>query len=167
MRMDRPLISEHEMIKETELFYKIFSVFINEIDQIESTRGKLNDFQLMQAFFRAKDTMGIILGWERRQIVNSIFETYMEIYREFGRAKADEWVTITFGHSTKTRNDTEPEAPSEHPKTENSLSEGEETSSSSPKNEEPRIEELSRLIIEKEADLLLLYREFYFLQQGS
>ena len=164
--MDRPLISEHEMIKETELFYKIFSVFINEIEQIESTRGKLNDFQLMQAVFRAKDTMGVILGWERRQTVNSIFEKYMHIYRAFGRAKADEWVTITFGYSITMRNETEPDATPELPNSENSLLEDEETSSNH-KNAEPRVEELSRLILEKEAELLQLYREFYLLQQGS
>jgi hypothetical protein len=163
--MDQPIISEHEMIKETELFHKIFSVFINEIDQIENTRGKLNDFQLMQAVYRAKDTTGI-LGWESRQNINSIFEKYMSIYREFGRAKADEWVTITFGFSFNMRNESEPEAPSELSKTENSLSEDEETSNSH-KKEELRVEELSLLILEKEAELLQLYREFYLLQQGS
>ncbi|MCY9659863.1 hypothetical protein P5G65_16585 [Paenibacillus chondroitinus] len=160
--MDRPLISEHEMIKETEIFYKIYSVFIDEIEQIESVRGKLNDFQLMQAVSRAKDTMGI-LGWERRQTVNSIFEKYMHIYRVFGRAKAHEWVKGTFGYNFKMRNDTESEASPELPKPENSLSEDEETSINH-KNVEPRIQELSRLIVEKEAELLQLYREFYLLQ---
>lgn len=163
--MDRPLISEHEMIKETEIFYKIYTVFIDEIDQNESIRGKLSDFQLMQAVSRAKDTMGIV-GWERRQTVNSIFQKYMDIYRVFGRAKADEWVKVTFGYSIKIRNEREPEALSELPKPDNSLSEDEETSSEH-KNAEPRIQELSRLILEKEAELLQLYREFYLLQQGS
>jgi hypothetical protein len=162
--MDRPLISEHEMIKETEIFFKIYSEFIDEIDQIESVRGKLNDFQLMQAVSRAKENMGI-LGWERRQTVNSIFEKYMHIYRIFGRAKADEWVKVTFVYSIKMRNDIEPEAPTELPKLENSLSANEETSSNH-KNAESRIQELSRLILEKEAELLQLYREFYLLQQG-
>lgn len=147
--MDRPLISEHEMIKESEIFHKIYSVFINEIEQIESVRGKPNDFQLMLAVSRAKDTMGI-LNWERRQTINSIFEKYTHIYRVFGRSKADEWVRVTFGFEGSFE----------------SVESGAEVMEIEYKNHVPRFQEISRLIVEKESELLQLYREFYLLQQG-
>ncbi|TVY08184.1 hypothetical protein [Paenibacillus cremeus] len=154
--MDRPIISEHEMIQETEGFYNIYMAFLDEITQIESVRGKLNDFQLMQAASRAKDTMGI-QGWERRQTINSIFEKYMHIYRVFGRAKADEWVAVTFGYEL-------PED-SERIGLENSDTIDDGPRSEQSPNAGQRLQELSQLIGEKESELLQLYREFYFLQQ--
>ncbi|WP_274653283.1 hypothetical protein [Paenibacillus humicola] len=166
--MEQPIVSEDEMMKEAELFFNIFSVFIHEMDQIERTRGKVNEFQLMQAFFHAKDTVGI-LGWERRQTVNAIFEKYMHIFRELGRHSADEWVSLTFGFRFDTKKETEPvtgpEMPTIPPDTENRLSGSEETSGS--QNAEPSIEELSLLILEKEAELLQLYRAFYKMKRDS
>lgn len=170
--MERPIISEHEMVKETELFYQIFSVFIEELDLIERTRGKLNDFQLMQAVYRAKDNMGI-LGWERRQIVSAIFEKYMHIYRVFGRLEADEWVTITFGYSMKRRNDTEMgnEATNDSTAPAMTQEDGRSAEGAAPADTfDPaaaNAEALSRLIAEKESELLQLYRALYLLQQNN
>ncbi|QHW29821.1 hypothetical protein GZH47_02545 [Paenibacillus rhizovicinus] len=160
--MDRPIITEQEMIKESELFYQIFSVFIQEMEQIERTRGKLNDFQLMQAVYHAKDTMGM-MGWERRQTVSSIFEKYIEIYRALGRAEADEWVTITFGYNMKLRNERELDSAAAFP---DGTDHANDDGTNGGRNAAAyRLEELSRLIGEKESELLQLYREFYLLQQ--
>ncbi|RAP77416.1 hypothetical protein [Paenibacillus montanisoli] len=207
--MDKSLITEIEMIKEKESFYKVFSVFIGEIDLIERTRGKLNDFQLIQAIYHAKDTTGI-LGWDRRQTINSIFEKYMHIYRAYGRDEADDWVEDTFGFRIERTIGAEPEVPStisskvpstvsskvpstvpstvsstspsaeisgvpsevpssvpsERPDTGNGLS-VEDANSGDYSQAELRIKELSHQIMEKESELLQLYREFYFLQQES
>lgn len=163
--MDRPLISEDEMVKETELFYQIFSVFIQELDGIEQTRGKLNEFQLMQVVYRAKDTMGI-LGWERRQTVSSIFDKYMHIYRVFGRAEADEWISLTFGYSIPKSSFPVAESPRDAADPGEAPAEDEQTSDNS-QYTALRVETLSRLILEREAELLQLYREFYLLKQDA
>ncbi|MBM7566255.1 hypothetical protein GT003_15785 [Paenibacillus sacheonensis] len=152
------------MVQETELFHKIFTVFRHEIDQIENTRGKLNDFQLMQAVLLAKDTMGVV-GWDSRQTVSSIFEKYMHIYRTFGREKADEWVTITFEYSVSTSEYEGINSTLGRPDTEDGYTVGEEEGILT--NKTSRIDELSHLIVEKETDLLQLYRELFLLQQGS
>ncbi|MDF2661545.1 MAG: hypothetical protein K0Q94_4336, partial [Paenibacillus sp.] len=71
--MNQRIITEDDMIREAELFQNIYPIFAEEIDRAEAIRGRLNDFQIMIAASRAKDAMGI-LSWERRQIVNAIFE---------------------------------------------------------------------------------------------
>ncbi|MDQ6419573.1 hypothetical protein RB620_09025 [Paenibacillus sp. LHD-117] len=139
---------------------------INEIDHIESVRGKLNDFQLMLAVSRAKDSMGV-LGWERRQTVNSILERYSHIYREYGREHADDWVEVTFGliveRSYAAESDEAEEiTASPDPEIAASASEEEDEVSA---QVSLRMQEISSLIVVKESELLQLYREFYMLSQ--
>lgn len=137
------------MMKEAALFQAIYPVFIEEIDRVEALRGKLSDFQLMRAAARSKDTMGS-LSWERRQTVNAIFDMYIELYREYGREAADEWVILTFGSSRKAIVERTRKFPGERPESPNP-------------NVESRIEELSRLLLEKEAELLWIQRELHLL----
>ncbi|MCR2807077.1 hypothetical protein [Paenibacillus soyae] len=158
--MDHLIISEDDMVKESAEFSKVYPILIHEIDHIERVRGKLNDFQLMLAVSRAKDSMGV-LGWERRQTVNSILEKYAQIYREYDRESADEWVFITFGYRVDSGYETEAETMAE-------------TTSAHPQEEidndvdvSSRMQEVSNLIVMKEAELLQLYREFYLLSQRS
>lgn len=139
--MDQPSITEQEMIEAAELFQTVYPFFIEEIDRVEAMRGKLNDFQIMLAVSRAKDAMGI-LSWDRRQTINAIFDTYMEMYRLYGRNVADKWVEKTFSYAP--------------PETQNSRQRYEDT--------QQRNIELSHLIAEKEAELLRIYRELYLLQ---
>jgi hypothetical protein len=139
--MDQPSITEQEMIEAAELFQTVYPFFIEEIERVEAMRGKLNDFQIMLAVSRAKDAMGT-LGWDRRQTINAIFETYMEMYRLHGRREADKWVEETFSYMP--------------PETQGS--------SQGPEDTQKRIMEISRLIVEKEAELLRIYRELYLLQ---
>ncbi|WP_308635524.1 hypothetical protein [Paenibacillus silvisoli] len=167
--MEKPIISEQDMVKEKEAFYAIFETFIGEIELMERTRGKLSEFQLIQAIYHAKDTVGI-LGWDRRQTINSIFEKYMYIYLAYGREEADEWVEITFGFRIERAMEVEPEALSEsqgqvHLEPEPSYFNEEPKTSYNPL--ELRVKELSLRIMEKESELLQLYREFYSLQQGN
>ncbi|TMV48777.1 hypothetical protein FE783_17180 [Paenibacillus mesophilus] len=138
------------MMEEAALFQEIYPVFIEEVDRIEAARGKLSEFQLMRAAARGKDIMGH-LSWERRQTVNAIFETYIDIYRNYGREDADEWVVLTLGSSRKAI-----------------IERGYKHNWEYPGNSEPnvgsRIEELSRLLLEKEAELLWIHRELSLLQ---
>jgi hypothetical protein len=138
------------MIQEAALFQAIYPVFIEEVDRIEATRGKLSEFQLMRAAACSKDVMGN-LSWERRQTVNAIFEAYIEIYRKYGRESADEWVVLTFGSSRKAIVERGRKFAGERPQT-------------GDPNVESRIEELSRLLLEKEAELLWIHRELNLLQ---
>ncbi|MFS0728073.1 hypothetical protein [Paenibacillus sp. 1P07SE] len=133
------IITIEDMLAEAELFQAIYPDLIGEIERIEHTRGKLVDFQLMQAISYAKNGLGV-LNYERRQIINTILEQFSAIYRKGGRIEAAQWAQETFGCYSET---VEPETGSE------AL---------------PRIEELSALIQEKETELLKLYREYYMLQ---
>lgn len=158
------------MVLEAEEFSHVYPILMNEIHHIERVRGKLNDFQLMLAVSRAKDSMGI-LGWERRQTVNAILEKYAHIYREFGREEADEWVQNTFGfmlpadsYDTELKEEAEPglegqeqldaEAADEHQQLHEEIGEADSSV-------RLHIQEISHLIAVKESELLQLYREFY------
>lgn len=166
--MDRLFISDDDMVIETQEFAKVYPILIHEIDHIERARGKLNDFQLMLAVSRAKDSLGV-LGWERRQTVNSILEKYAQIYREYGREAADEWVHITFGFMIESSYDEAPEMPaqlSERPNPETDVPASEETGEASG-DVSSRLYEISHLIAVKESELLQLYREYYRLSQRS
>ena len=137
---DETIITMEDMLAEAELFQAIYPDLIGQIERIENARGKLNDFQLMQAVSYAKNGLGV-LNYERRQIINSILDQFSDIYRKGGRYEAIQWAQETFGCYS------EPQAPTE------SASEA-----------QPRIEELTHIIREKEAELLKLYREYYTLQ---
>lgn len=137
-------------MEEAALFQEIYPIFIEEVDRVEATRGKLSDFQLMRAAARSKDVMGN-LSWERRQTVNAIFDTYNVIYRNYGREEADEWVIMTLGSSSKAIIERRYKLSGEHP--ENKVP-----------NVKSRIEELSRLLLEKEAELHWIHREISLLQ---
>ncbi|MFC4775236.1 hypothetical protein ACFO9Q_00375 [Paenibacillus sp. GCM10023252] len=137
---NRPIITQEEMLTEAELFRSIYPVLIGEIDRVEQARGKLNDFQLMLAVSYTKDGLGV-LSYERRQTVNAIFDTFTSIYRKSGRIPAEIWAKETFGCSTE------------------AIRRDEDTSEIV-----QRMDELAKIIQEKEAELLQLYREFYTLQ---
>ncbi|WP_020615026.1 hypothetical protein [Paenibacillus daejeonensis] len=137
---DETIITMEDMLAEAELFQAIYPDLAGEIERIENARGKLNDFQLMQAISYAKNGLGV-LNYERRQIINSILDQFSAIYRKGGRYEAIQWAQETFGCYS------EPQAMAE------STSEA-----------QPRIEELTHIIREKEAELLKLYREYYTLQ---
>jgi hypothetical protein len=139
---NRPLITIEEMITEGELFQSVYSELIQEIERGEHARGKLNEFQLMQAVAHAKNGLGV-LSFERRQTINAIFETFTSIYLKDGRAAAEEWAQQSFGCSSSS------EKASTAGNTEVLL----------------RIKEISRLIQEKETELLQFYREFYMLER--
>ncbi|MFC5650963.1 hypothetical protein ACFPYJ_17980 [Paenibacillus solisilvae] len=139
--MDKPsTITLEEMMSEAELFQSVYSELASEIERGESTRGKLNDFQLMQAVAHAKDGLGV-MSYERRQIINAIFEAFSAIYRRDGRPSAEIWATETFGciRSEVKREDL--------------------------KVIEERMVELNQLIQLKEKELLQLYREFHMMNQ--
>ncbi|TNJ61572.1 hypothetical protein FE784_34070 [Paenibacillus hemerocallicola] len=148
--MNQRIITEEDMIREAELFQNIYPIFAEEMDRVEAIRGRLNDFQIMIAASRAKDAMGI-LSWERRQIVNAIFESYMEKYSRYGRQEADEWVIESFGCRPSPR-----------------LAFGDKRIAGNRETDEMtglKIEGLSRFILEKEAELLQLYRELFELME--
>jgi hypothetical protein len=172
--MDRLFVSEEDMVSETEEFAYVYPILMNEIEHIEKVRGKLNDFQLMLAVSRAKDSMGIV-GWERRQTVNAILEKYASIYREHGREEADEWVAVTFGFSLELQRRMAEPAAAEGPEpmegaSENGADRKEVTESafgSEHANVEINMQDIAGLIAVKEAELLQLYREFYRLSKGD
>ncbi|MDQ6419576.1 hypothetical protein RB620_09045 [Paenibacillus sp. LHD-117] len=189
-KSDRHYISEEEMILEMEEFARVFPILMHEIDYIESLRGKLNDFQLMLAVSRAKDSMSIV-GWERRQTINAILEKYAYLYREYSREDANEWVSDTFGFVWE-RNYAWVPSPGEEPDSEavtaQALEEGAKTQAevasaslatdaedeaareaaamevaerAAAERANRRMHELSSLITVKESELLQLYRELY------
>ncbi|WP_168120439.1 hypothetical protein [Paenibacillus sp. HB172176] len=164
--MDQLIISEEDMVLETEEFSKVYPILMNEIDHIERVRGKLNDFQLMLAISRAKDSMAI-LSWDRRQTVNAILEKYAQLYRESGREAADAWVDETFGFILRLSEDEEAEADSLVPRNAEmaakELEDARESEASS--RIARRKQEISGLITVKETELLQLYREFYKLSK--
>lgn len=133
-------ITMEEMLTEAELFQSIYPDLTGEIERIENARGKLNDFQLMQAVSYAKNGLGV-LNYERRQIINSILDQFSDTYRKGGRYEAIHWAQETFGCYSESP---APAAPTSEA--------------------QPRIEELIHIISEKEAELLKLYREYYNLQ---
>lgn len=158
------------MVSETEEFAFVYPVLINEIEHIENARGRLNDFQLMLAVSRAKDSMAIV-GWERRQIVNAILEKYGHIYRESCREDADAWVAATFGFGLTSFRDKEKEmivAESDEEEIEDETEEqGAERPITDSRDESLGLQQLAGLIAVKEAELLRLYREFYRLSEGK
>ncbi|WP_127582944.1 hypothetical protein [Paenibacillus koleovorans] len=139
--MDHSSITERDLIQAAKQFQTVYPLLLEELDRIEAIRGELNDFQLMLAVSRAKDAVGII-NWERRKLVNDIFESYMDVCRSKGRAEADMWVADNFGGDPEKLN---PELPPQP-------------------NPETRIEVLARQIMERESELLQLYREYHKLQ---
>ncbi|REK76284.1 hypothetical protein [Paenibacillus paeoniae] len=157
--MERLIISEDDMVKESIEFANVYPILMNEVDRIESVRGKLNDFQLMLAVSQAKDAVGI-LGWERRLTVNAALEKYASIYRESGREEADYWVAETFGFMIDWSQTTEEGMPEEQPSSPNAEVDALSTDGAA-EPAEPRLEEISGLIAEKEAELLQLYREYH------
>lgn len=159
------------MVSETEEFAFVYPVLINEIEHIENARGRLNDFQLMLAVSRAKDSMAIV-GWERRQIVNAILEKYAHIYRESCREEADVWVTTTFGFGLTGFRDKEKEIiVADFDEEENGEADEEQDQGAERRETDTSVEclglqQLAGLIAVKEAELLRLYREFYRLSKG-
>jgi hypothetical protein len=137
---NRSLITLEEMITESELFQSVYPELTSEIERGENARGKLNDFQLMQAIAHAKNGLGV-LSYERRQVVNAIFGTFSNIYRKDGRASAEVWASETFGCSKKDGN--------KEDRTEFVI----------------RMEELEQLIHVKETELLQIYRELHMLKR--
>ncbi|BBH22509.1 hypothetical protein Back11_38540 [Paenibacillus baekrokdamisoli] len=133
-------ITIEEMITETELFQSVYPELSSEIERGENTRGKLNEFQLMQAIAHAKNGLGV-LNYERRQIINAIFEAFSAIYRSDGRASAEVWAYENFGCREI-------------------QAEREDLSAI-----RDRMEELEQLIQWKESELLQIYREFHRLKQ--
>ncbi|GBG05785.1 hypothetical protein PAT3040_00270 [Paenibacillus agaridevorans] len=186
--MDPIIITEEEMVLETEEFSNVYPILINQIDHIEQLRGKLNDFQLMLAVSRAKDAMSI-LGWERRQTVNAILERYAGIYREYGRDKADGWVLATFGFvllaGDEGEENDDDNAFLEQSEATERLEHGDEAEEQIEQEENDQevqevqedheqekfirftMQEISSLIAVKEAELLQLYREFYRLSKPN
>lgn len=172
--MDPIMITEEEMVLETEEFSNVYPILINQIDHIERLRGKLNDFQLMLAVARAKDAMSI-LGWERRQTVNAILERYAGIYREYGREEADGWVLETFGFVLEEGFEDEVgdngDSSLEQSETSELPEHGEEAEEHEREEQEENLrlsmQEISALIAVKEAELLQLYREFYRLSKPN
>ncbi|MFD2613144.1 hypothetical protein [Paenibacillus gansuensis] len=132
-------VTIEEMVMEAELFRRVYPDLIGEIDRVERTRGKLNDFQLMLAVAHAKNGLGV-LSYERRQVINSIFALFTTIYRKNGRYTAEKWAVDTFGveKTVETREDLEEVAKT--------------------------VKELTELIEEKENELLQIYREYYLLK---
>ncbi len=136
---EESLITHEEYLTSAELFRSAFPTFAAEVERVEARRGRLNDFQLMQAVSKATDSI-VILGWNCRKTVAAMFDVYAEIYRREGREAADKWVEATFGVSYS------PEA-------------GEVRQS--------LLEAMDRvhiLIKAKEAELQLLYRELHELR---
>lgn len=147
------IITPEEYDAAVELFRSAYPAFINEIDRIEVERGKLNDFQLMLAVTRAKQGL-VILGWDCRKTVNTIFDTYVDIYRVSGRAEADKWAEDTFGCSRLVMFFPEQSNLVVNVDSEN-------------KGVKEKIAELTRQLNEKEAELLHIYRELYRLQAAA
>ncbi|TJY44027.1 hypothetical protein E5161_01110 [Cohnella pontilimi] len=132
-------ISIQQMQTEAQAFQSVYPDFISEIERVESTRGKLNDFQLMMAVSYAKNGLGV-LSYERRQIINAIFAAFTNIYRNEGRIAANQWAYENFGCGVMP------------------------LSSEDTRDVHTRLEELSTMIRDKETELLKLYREYYVLQ---
>ncbi|WP_197479978.1 hypothetical protein [Paenibacillus swuensis] len=126
------------MVTESELFQSVYPDLIGEMERIENARGKLNDFQLMLAVAHAKNGLGV-LSYERRQIINAIFDSFINLYRKNGRMSAERWAKETFGCYIE--------------------SELEDVS-----DVVVRIEELHHLIHDRETELLQMYRELYMLE---
>ncbi len=95
---DTKIITQEEFAAVSELFRKAYPYFVHEIERVEEERGKLNDFQLMLAVSRAKESLAIV-NWDYRKMINMVFDGYVDIYKELGRKEADEWAIVTFGCS--------------------------------------------------------------------
>lgn len=151
------LITVEEMLTEIELFQSVYPDFIGEIERVESTRGKLNDFQLMLAVSYAKNGLGV-LSFERRQTLNAIFTAFTNIYRKEGLKAADQWAKHHFGcQSTALHTeDTQQEEHHEEADIEEPAINNEDIQEAS-----ARIEELVSIIREKETELLEFYRELH------
>lgn len=139
------VITEEEWKQAVELFNRAYPFFIDEIERVESERGKLNDFQLMRAVSRAKEGL-IILGWNCRRALNAIFDAFVDLYRKSGKAEAEDWAEATFSSSRI------------HVPREEEVQ---------PDYMNPRIYDLKMLIQAKEAELLLLYQELVELQDDE
>lgn len=140
------MITEEEWQQAVALFNRAYPFFIDEIERVEAQRGKLNDFQLMLAVSRAKESL-VILGWNCRKALNAIFDQFVEIYRTRGKEWAEDWAEDTFEAS---RIHVEPMIEEPQPEYHN-----------------PRIHDLKMLIQAKEAELLLLYQELVELQDAE
>ncbi|MBB3110205.1 hypothetical protein FHS18_002272 [Paenibacillus phyllosphaerae] len=135
-----PTITMEDMLNEAALFQSVYPDLIHEIERGERTRGKLNEFQLLQAIAHAKSGLGI-LNYERRQIINAIFDVFSVIYHTDGRPTAEVWASQNFGCTLQ------------------------ETRKADTTEVENRIHELTLLIQMKESELLQIYRELHMLRQ--
>lgn len=137
------IITEEELQQSIALFNEAYPYFIDEIERVETLRGKLNEFQLMRAVWLAKERL-VILGWNCRKTVNALFEAFVDIYKETSKEEAQAWAEGTFG------------ANREHVQV---------TEDSSEQNAmNIQIVELKLQIQEKEAELALLYNKLAELQ---
>jgi len=93
---EQTIITEDELQQSITLFNEAYPYFIDEIERVESMRGKLNEFQLMRAVSRAKQRLEII-GWNCRKTVNALYEAFVDIYKESGKEEALSWAEGTFG----------------------------------------------------------------------
>ncbi|CAM3155595.1 hypothetical protein PALU110988_05345 [Paenibacillus lupini] len=141
-------IPQEEFFAAAALFCRAYPTFVAEIDRVEAERGKLNDFQLMLAVNKAKESL-VILGWDCRKAVNALFETYVEVYKHSSKEDANHWAESTFGCSKTLIY--EPSIEDEE-----IVEQGLYL--------EMRIEQLTALIHEQETTLLQNYRELYRLK---
>jgi len=146
--IEETLISEEELQQAVELFNTAYPFFIDEIERVEESRGKLSDFQLMMAIAVAKDRL-IIFGWNCRRALNAIFDSFAEVYKQSGRSEAEVWAEDTFNSSR------------EH------VQLPEEDSTALKEHANPKIIELKLHIQAKEAELQQLYMELELLQQAG
>jgi hypothetical protein len=154
------VITVEEMLTEIELFQSVYPDLIGEIERVENTRGKLNDFQLMLAVSYAKNGLGV-LSFERRQTVNAIFTAFTNIYRKEGLKAADQWAKDHFGcqsDAADTADTQNEEDPAEAGLEEETIQQEDAQAAAA------RIEELSSIIREKETELLEFYRELFMWQ---
>ncbi|GGG79513.1 hypothetical protein [Paenibacillus radicis (ex Gao et al. 2016)] len=151
---DTKMITQEEFATVSELFRKAYPYFVHEIERVEEERGKLNDFQLMLAVSRAKESLAIV-NWDYRKMINMVFDGYVDIYKELGRKEADEWAIVTFGCSRYIK------------RTDGFATVAEEAKQVEYDEESLRIllNELSLQMEAKEAELLHLYEEFNRLQR--
>ncbi|MUT67090.1 hypothetical protein [Paenibacillus sp. NEAU-GSW1] len=152
------MITKEEFAAVSDLFRQAYPYLIHEIERVESERGKLNDFQLLRAVSRAKQSIAVV-NWDYRKMVNAVFDAYVEIYKETGRKEADEWAIVTFGCSRYIKISSEDQSNIDENDAREQHDKLDEASLHILMNE------LTLQMEAKEAELLQLYEQFQRLQK--
>lgn len=152
------MFTQEEFAAVSDLFRQAYPYLIHEIERVETERGRLNDFQLLRAISRAKESIAVV-NWDYRKMVNAVFDAYVDKYKETGRKEADEWAIVTFGCSRYIKISSDELSDAQ----ENDTTEHDEQFDAA--SLQILMNELTLQMEAKEAELLQLYDQFKRLQK--